>query len=62
MRAIQVQLLSQHIRLDIVGERRDDDLPCNLCDAYGDVLILQIAKYRTMDICWMCAKRLGIAW
>jgi hypothetical protein len=48
-------------KYEIVGERKDDDLPCFECDEYGAILIVKVGDY-IRDVCHGCAKRLGIEW
>ncbi len=48
-------------KYEVVGERKDDDLPCYECGEYGGVLIVKTGEY-TRDICRDCAVRFGIKW
>jgi hypothetical protein len=40
----------------IVGERRNDDLPCFVCEAVGGILILEVEGL-TYDLCEGCANK-----
>jgi hypothetical protein len=46
---------------EVVGERKDDDLPCCECGEYGDILIVKLGDC-TRDVCRDCAVALGIKW
>jgi len=48
-------------KAEIVGQRRNDDLPCHECGEYGDILILELAE-STYDVCPGCVRRLGVEW
>jgi hypothetical protein len=46
---------------EIIGQRKDDDLPCSECDKYGAILIIKVGDC-TRDVCQDCVRRLGIEW
>lgn len=46
---------------EVVGERKDDNLPCFECDEYGAILIVRVGEC-TFDLCHECAKKLGLEW
>ena len=35
---------------EVVGERKDDDLPCFECGQYGPILVLKVGEC-TRDVC-----------
>ena len=49
--------------LEIVGERKFDDLPCSQCGCTGPIVIVKcIETSDTYDVCYECAIRLGLKW
>lgn len=46
---------------EIIGERKDDDLPCSECGEYGAILIIKVGDC-TRDVCQDCVRKLGIEW
>jgi hypothetical protein len=50
-------------KLEIVGERKYDDLPCAKCDKIGPILIVNCLHCgRTYDVCRECIPWLFISW
>jgi hypothetical protein len=48
-------------KYEVVGERKDDDLPCSECDSVGPIVIVKVGEC-TRDVCYGCVKKLGIEW
>jgi len=46
---------------EVVGERRDD-LPCYDCGEHTNTLIVTAGKYKSLDLCHVCAMLRGIIW
>ena len=46
---------------EVAGERQDD-LPCYDCGEHTDTLIVTAGKYKSLDLCHLCAMRRGILW
>lgn len=50
-------------KLEIVGERKHDDLPCSECENIAPVVVVKCSDCgRTYDVCSVCARRLGLIW
>jgi hypothetical protein len=49
-------------KLQIVGERKSDDLPCFQCDTIGPIIIVKCEVCERMfDVCCVCAQALNSA-
>jgi len=46
---------------EVLGERKDADLPCAECAEYGPILIVRVGEC-IHDVCYERAKKLGIEW
>jgi hypothetical protein len=53
--------IATSLHVEIVAERPDNNLPCDVCGECGGIVVIKIA-YETYDVCDSRAKGHGIRW